>query len=416
MSTTVPDQIPPLEPGRALAFWRRAVMPALLLAPGVAYVAMAWVWPFVTLNPEAAAFSWAKLFSAPALAIMGAVVAFPLLCLWGVAIGQRLGYWTREVLIVVLAVALVLAANVLVKVNRIESPLWLATISRLRASDFLLREPLFLQLELAALDPAAPRTRGLTLVGSSQILHGLDSRALSEALGRPVHRRALAGMFTLEACAASEPLVHPPAETAVFYLSPFDVGARKAVINDWKRMLITPETWQDLVQALGPSLAWDNIRPLAELWWSAHCRLWAIRDAPRQILFHLAGPEPEPETSEAIDTANLSDRHVVDPAWLEASFRALERVLQRMKEAGFRIVVFEGQINPSFRYWATDEFWQETNARIARTVEQAGGRYVPLSEYQPGISSDLWRDNTHVNAEGRRRLTQAIADYLATND
>lgn len=403
---------------QARAWWRRGCWIALGLAPGLALMASAWLWPFITLDGKNAGFAWSELWSPRSLVLMSAVIVIPLSCWAGVVLSQRLSFWHVELMAAALGLLMVLIANLVIMQPRVESALWLATLSRLRPADYLLREPLLMQLELTALERNGPRSPGFTVIGSSQVLHGLDTLELSRLVHRPVHRRALAGMFSLEACAVSDRLMAPRAKTAIFYLSPFDVAARKGILNDWKRMLVTPGSWRELVQVLGPSLGWENARALGELWWAARCRLWSVRDATRQILFHLAGPEAGTTPAVLPDTGGMAkaDKHAIDPVWVEASYRAMERVFKQFSQGGFEIVVFEGQINPAFREWASDEFWATNTDRIRETVRQAGGTYVSLAEYHPDIDASLWRDHTHVNSEGRRRLTQAVGDYFLRRD
>lgn len=327
---------------------------------------------------------------------------------------QARSFWRREALVVLFSLAAIAGMEGLMRHRLVQGRFWVAVLERMDASDWAMREPAQLHYESLHPDEPSAARRGVSVFGSSQSAVNLDRRVLADKLGRPVYRRSLNGMLALEMCSAQYLLAIPRTGTAVFYMSPMDVAGTTSVRVDWMRSLISPRSWKDVVGVLGPDLAWKNRGALAELSVAAHLRLWAFRDGARWLLFHLAGrPPPFPPRHPGEQSASLPPRpFVIDPAYVEASFRGYGLVLDNLKKRGFDIVVLQGEVRPLFRQQIPDEYWVPMEKRIQLFLQERAVRYVPLEEYQPNIEPRDWADNTHMNDSGRRKLTDAVIPIL----
>ena len=417
------EQVPePVDVVAAARFWRRMVPWALLVGLLVACIFRKW-WPWMlSAGKESARPGWGM--GSAGLFLWAGVVAIPLFALAGLWLQKRLGSRQRGVLIFAAAVICVWMAEAALRTRSIQSNFWVAVLSRLDPADWGMREPAMLHYEyLNAAQlydevPSAPEPvripEGLAIFGSSQGAVNFDRELMTRELGHPVIRRSLNGMFAFEMCAAQQLLVVPRVKTAIFYMSPLDMAANVNVRADWMRSVVSPRTWLDLVEVLTPRLAFENRRPLSELALASGLRLWAFRDGARWLLFHLAGRSPDapPRQASMASPVPLVKPLEIKPEYVEASFRGYRHMFARLRELGYDVVVFQGEINPILRRQIDDAYWEPMEKRLRTFYAANGVLHVLLGEYRPQIGDDDWKDNTHLNEKGRQKLTQAVIRYL----
>ncbi len=401
-----------LDAGLTVRYWQRVLSKALLFGP-VGAILLNKVWPWiVSAGKEGVRLGWG--FGLIEMLIWAGSLALPLLAIGGGWIQHRSGPRTCGIWILVATVALVMAADVGLRNRSIQSHFWTAVISRLEAPDWGLREPAMLHYENLKASDGETIPRGVAIFGSSQGAVNFDRDFLARELQRPVIRRALNGMFALEMCAAQPMLAVPRVQTAIFYLSPLDMAANKAVRANWMRSLISPRSWMDMVTVLGPRLGFENIRPLTELAAASVLRLWAFRDGARWILFNMAGRTPDPVPRQPSDKSHspLVQPLEINPEYIEASFRGYRHVFSRLQSMGFDIVVFQGEVNPVLRQQISNNYWMPMETRMRSFFITNGVEYVLCDEYRPDLTPEDWADNTHLNDIGRQKLSQAAVDYL----
>ena len=394
--------------------WRRALVVSIALSPLIALAILRWgVWLVYPGGPVTAA-GISGLAGAKGLMLMGMVISVPLCGLAGIRLQRKLGWWGVEVAVVVLSLIGLLGAECVIRNRRVQGNLWVALLERLGPLDWGLREPAQLHYENLHAPDSREAGKGVSVYGASQAAVNLDRGELAGQLGCPVFGRALNGMFALEMCAAQHLLAVPRVQTAVFYLSPLDLSANYSVRADWMRCMISPPSWLDVIRVLGPGLAWKNRGALAELGVAAHLKLWSFRDGVRWILYNLAGRSPShtPSDPEGARKEEALRPFWVDPAYVEAGFRGYELVMERLKAMGTEVVVFEGEVNPDLRRQIPDSYWVPTEERIETFFHAHQVLHVPLREYEPGVGPEDWADHTHMNNEGRRRLTAAVGAKL----
>lgn len=398
--------------GGSIRFWMRIFWPALIIAPMFAYGVLKWGKVVVGAAPERVVVVPGDMLSLPALVVMFVVIAFPCLGVLGVHCQRRLGFWRTEILVLMVTLSGVLCSEFLVRNVYIQRNFWKAVISRLDPSDWAMREPAFLHFDTLRSPDRKDYQRAISIFGSSPAATNIDRDELARRLDRPVIRRALAGTFALEMCSARHMLSVPVVETALFYMSPLDFAGNTAVRADWMRSKISPQSWRDVVSILGPDLALENKRALAELFLASYSKLWAFRDYFLWLLMHMAGlPLPE-QHKHAVDALPPQQAVVLKEAYIQASKRGYQFFMTGLKDLGFNVIVFEGQINPVLRGQFSDEYWVLTQSYMASFCRSNNFRFVPLSEYKPDVHDANWIDNTHLNSAGCQNVTDAIIHYL----
>jgi hypothetical protein len=258
---------------------------------------------------------------------------------------------------------------------------------------------------------------GTILAGSSQMIYAVDPEFVREKTSRPVYRRALAGMFALEACLAQDYLVVPGAKSVVLLASGLDTGARRSLEANWMRPLATWRGTGDLIACLdaGGRLRWW--RQLTDLAAGSSSELWRERDYVRHLLFNLAGITTGAQPilrgnsdleKQRRDYAELGQHEDL----VEAGMKAYQRVLRRFVAEGYEVIVIEGETNPR----EANEFTRKLDARTRAMVEQLAKElplaYVPRADQQPRVLPGDWLDVLHVNEAGRAKMSQVVSDAL----
>ena len=399
---------------QAQRFWLGLLIISAVIAPLIACSFFRWGGGVVHARGASASVSVREMLGVKAWMVMSAVLVPSLIGLVGTLIQRRLAWWGTEIVVVVLSLVGVLGAEALVRDHRVESGLWVAVLARLSSSDWAMREPAQLRYENLHLPDQAVASTGVSVFGTSQGAVNLDRTELGRALGCPVFRRALNGMFALEMCAARPLLIKPKVQTAVFYLSPLDIAGDDSVRADWMRSMISPRSWLDVVHVLGPSLAWRNRGALAELAVAACLKLWSFRDGVRWVLFNMAGRSPQhtPRSEVGQKEAAAVRPFTADPAYVDAGFRGYGLVMDTLTGMGIDVVVFQGEVSPSLQQRIPDAYWLSTEARIEEFLRERDVCHISLEEFDPGIGPDDWADNTHMNETGRRKLTDSVVAKL----
>lgn len=374
------------------------------------------LWSAVTLDRSLLPVSWSGWITVKGLLFGVATGVIPLIWWWGTRIERKWGFWLRRLCIAPVGVLLLfLIAELGLRSPYGQTLLWQAV--RVRAGEsYFARELALFRLYDAEVRRSPPERAGLVIAGNSQMLHALDATALSERIERPVHRRAVAGMFPLELAASWGFLSFDPRNELLLMFSGFDLGARDRIYDDAVRPLATPEGAGLLFKAADPPFVLKYWRFFADLCLAACIEGWRSRDYLRWVLQHPLGfrsvdsskGRREQEAQLAGYLALGSNRELV-----LYSRRLMELVFERAGKALRRVIVIEGQLNPAY----SDKGAAELHAlarSIAVDAERKGWiHYVPIDVQQPRLEPEDWLDMAHVNASGREKYTALFARSLA---
>jgi hypothetical protein len=298
---------------------------------------------------------------------------------------------------------------------RVQSPFWLAVRARTGPEDYFMRELSYIRLETA--DKALAETsHAVVLLGSSQVLNGIDAHRLSDMIA-PVKlkRRAMYGMTPLKALGAQYYLSIMPSNTVVWYLSEFDFTNQDPLPADWLRPLIRINGLQALVKCYTGRQHIQYWRQWVDMGMSAMFEAWRCRDYARHILMHMTG----------VDAALAGDYSAADKTALQnmASAYDVLKVMPTEQEAfallmeyirgrDAKTVIFEGRLHP-------DMYTSQRNAvntHISHWMQAKSMEwnfvFVPLEKQPFRFPKNAWKDMTHLNARGRETFTAFVGEYL----
>lgn len=373
------------------------------------------LWRVILLDRAFAPHQLADWLNPKGVAIGLALAALPLLWRFGIGLEQRFPSKLRRWPVApLLALAGLLLGEGLFRTGLAQSIFWQSVRAR-AGNQHLARELSLLRMEAAALG-SHPRP-GLVVLGSSQLVYGIDVPELAAQTGQPVYRRAVAGLFPTELVASQGWSDFHPDNRLVLMLSGFDLGARRDLNPDAIRPLATPPGMRNLIAAADGRFLLRHWRSLVDLCVAARCDLWRSRDYARFLLEHpfaaaviMAGPGDDEALAEQKKAyGQLGDnRQMV--AWCQ---RALARFFAEMSRNCREIVVFEGRVSPAYPSADLEALSRETRDFLLRQQQEGFIRYVPIEEQAVDLPEALWRDKTHVTAIGREKLTALFGRVLS---
>ena len=315
-------------------------------------------------------------------------------------------------LVPIATVAVILAAECGLRVPLLQTPLWLAARSRLDAGQYFMGEVCYVRLEEAA--GRGTRAPAVVLMGSSQLLNGVDEHLLAELVHPvPVIRRAMFGMTPIKALAMRAYVPFLPGDTCVQYLSEFDFTNQDEFPYAWFRPYASWQTLPDVLRCVSPSVKLKHWRHVVDYAAAATTEWWRMRDFLRQILFHFwrAGEAMAGEV-EPTDTAAAEEEARSPLRFAGAEWKAFQAFARNLASSQVNLLVFEGDVNPSiystFRLQAKENMRRE----LAALSSVEGYRYVSKEEQGLALGAGHWRDMTHLNPDGREILTRRIAQEL----
>lgn len=347
---------------------------------------------------------WHQAFTlrAVALAVAGLAVAG----IWRLGIGRKWPGWG----VWVLAVAGFAGVETAVRMPTAQTAFWLAVRARMDADgpDFM-SEVCYIRLE-----EATGRTAGrgaVILSGTSQMLCGVDALELGRRLAPvPVIRREVSGMVPQNMLAAWAWIPFRPGDSSVQIRSEMDFTNQAEFRSPWYRPFLTWGTLPWLLRNAGRAVCARHWKELPDCALAASLEGWRMRDGWREIAKNpwrrakgMAESAPAPEDVVA-STALLE--------WNEWEWRAFVSEAERLKDDGVELWVVEGDVNPVLHDERRGMMRREFERRMAEGAAEGLWRYVGEAELDAGIGAEDWADMTHVNGDGREKLTRSMGRVL----
>ena len=300
----------------------------------------------------------------------------------------------------------------LLRSDTFQVPMWLAARARLAPDQHFMREVCYVRLEEAAgRDSASP---GVILVGSSQVLCGVDDHLLREMLQPiPVIRRAVFGTTPLKALAMMAYVPYVPGDICVQYLSELDFTNQEEFPHSWFRPFASWQTWSDVVRCISPRARFGYWRRAVDYLLAATFESWRDRDFIRQIAIHFwksgnTGDAPSGKE----DLPAMFEQARSHLTLMPTEWKAFHAYAERLEEMGVRMLVFEGDVNPRLHSEHRLRMKQKVREDVSSFATGPARRYVSLEEQGLGLSADDWADFGHLNATGREKLTRRMAREL----
>lgn len=390
-----------------LAFLRNGwwLFPVLGAVCSLAVGGPFWQW-VAGANP----FLWPAPAGAAGRALAFAAAAALLPAAWWLGLKTR----PPKYLAAALALAAVFAGECLLRLPRVQTPFWLAARERLAAGQYFMSEVCYVRLEEAAGRAAEPPA--VVLVGSSQMLNGVDENLLRELLApTPVIRRSMYGLTPLKALAMLSYVPFRSGDVCVQYLSEFDFTNQEEFPHAWFRPYASWKTLPDVVRCLAVPVRLRRWRELTDSALAATFEGWRIRDFARHVCFHFwragaaaGGPEDPPDPAAAAAQARGPLR------FSAAEQRAFAAFTRRLEARQVALTVFEGDVNPAILSPVRLQAKKEVRRKLAGFDGMPNYRYVPVADQGLPPGPGIWRDMTHLNAAGRDLLTRRIAQEIRT--
>ena len=264
-----------------------------------------------------------SLFGPRAWLLAGIGLALP--GIW--AMGQRLTLPRGAALLA--ALLAVAGADAGLGSRRVQIPFWLAARARLSPGQHFMRETCYVRIEEAA--GRVDERPGIALVGSSQVLHGMDEQLLRKLIWPvPVIRRAVFGTSPLKALAMMDYVPYRRGDVCAQYLSEFDFTGQEPFPYSWFRPFASWETLPDVLSSVGAETRMREWRGVADYAMAASFETWRSRDFLRQILFHFWSPEPEAigEQEKAMAKGNAWAESA--PRFMPGEERAFRKYVSRL--------------------------------------------------------------------------------------
>ena len=313
------------------------------------------------------------------------------------------------------ALGLFLAMDLLLRTSFLQVPLWLAARTRLDSGQYFMREVCHVRLEENA-GRQEPRP-AVVLVGSSQVLNGVDTDLLRELLAPvPVIRRAMFGMTPLKALAMSSHMPFRAGDHCVLYLSEFDFTNQDEFPFAWFRPYASWRTLPGVLQSMSRRTKTWHWRRVTDYMLAATVQSWQVRDFLQQVAVHFWAPASQATRSGNDDVKTV----LVTSARAElkhapAEQRAFLRFAKRLAAHDVDMVIFEGDVNPAI--YSPSRLAAKSQVRdfLVELTADSGQRYVSREEQGLAFTAEDWSDMSHLNSVGREKLTRRMAEVLSEN-
>lgn len=357
---------------------------------------------------------WERLFSLRAAGLALAFLAVP--GVWRLALRWKV----PRGLALFAALLLAWGLDAGLQTRFVQIPFWLAARPRLDSTQYFMREVCYVRLEETT--GRADSSPAVIVMGSSQVLHGVDEQLLRELLRpRPVIRRAMFGMTPLNALAFLAYVSLRPGDTCLMYRSEFDFTNQTDYPFAWFRPYGSWRTLPEVWACISPAVRWNHWRELVDTAMAATLESWRMRDFSREIAFHFWGRTPDDRRQEASrEPAAAADgakpEHTDALVFSPAQQRAFVRTVELLDEAGVQLVLFEGDVHPAL--YSENRFQAREKVRqwMQELAQSHAFSYLPLAEQGLDLGPEHWLDTSHLNDAGSERLTRRMARELQAAD
>ncbi|MDR0993508.1 MAG: hypothetical protein LBN38_02925 [Verrucomicrobiota bacterium] len=376
-------------------------------ALGLALLCLGGFWEWVAATPR---WAWKKpgLFDRRLLLFLLPGILLPVVWAWS----RRKP--VRGAVVWMGAVAGILFLDAAVRHPVVQIPFWLAARARLEADQTFMREVCYIRLEESR--SHRPEAPAVLVVGSSQVLNGVDEQQLRQLLApTPILRRAMFGMTPLKALAMLPYMPFQAGDTCITYLSEFDFTNQERFPASWFRPYASWKTLPQVVRCIG-SAAWGRDGgQLVDYAMAATWESWRMRDFARQLVFHFWGRPADHGKGETGALSSIRDALAAQQAELTfspAEQKAFKRFARHLQQGDVRLVVFEGDVNPLLYSPSHESAKAITRHWLVTFGPAPEYEYVSLAEQNLALGPEAWKDMTHLNEQGRAVLTQRMAQWL----
>ncbi len=253
----------------------------------------------------------------------------------------------------------------------------------------------------------------VTFAGSSQLVFGIDYDVVRSALpDAEVRRRAIAGMFPMRIYSVWPLLDVGKGDTLVLYLSDFDMMWPEGVVGNWHRSMATWRGSMNLCSTLSGKQIVEDWRDVTDVFAASTSSLWSQRDNVRELCFGYFARWGNTDRLAAQPPTVLDESPAASARYYDAHKLALTRMLELASEAGARVIIIEGRVNPA--YESEKDVARRTMVAedLSRISSDKGAEFIARSEQDWEDPLNDWADSVHLNERGKERLSRFVAGLL----
>lgn len=367
-----------------------------------------WAW----VDGDIPGLDWHRAFTlrAAVMAFAGLAVA----CVWWVLRRREWPGWA----VWVLAAAGFAGVETAVRRPAVQTAFWLATEARIpaQANMSFMHDVCHVRLDEAARED--DRRPAIVLVGSSQVVQGVDEALLARLLpDRAIVKRAVSSLRPLQALVAEKYIPVREGDVVVHYLSEFDFTNQEEFPFAWFRPFAGWGSLGDVLEAVGWRSVAKEWHGAVDYALAATLETWRGRDWMRTAYLRFWGLPPQdkvfdariPVQSGGSWFARESDKNTsLVPSFPQK--RAFERWMARIAAKGAAVAIFEGRVNPAWQAAERQALHGETEEWLA--AFEGEGMPVAYFHQEDPFPSECWSDMTHLNAAGMKKLTETMGQKL----
>ncbi len=285
-----------------------------------------------------------------------------------------------------------------------------------------------MEQRLAHSKVASPEGR-IALIGSSQINLGIDEKQLASSLGDvEVSKFCMPGMVPMQYQALASGIIQQRPTVAVCWLSEFDFFRERELPSGRLRWCMNGRNLSQLLSVLRRDQWWTYRADLADLSVASVCPVWQQRELFQMLAFRFwwrfdaeqvqaSKEELQVGAAMAGTEAGIQNaaKNIVRTPLLDASFAAFNDFQSRLKQAGVKLYVIEGESHPDAMAVYSADFRIETRLRLQKLA--AGGEFVYVpAEKRIAFEKSDWMDAVHLNDVGRQKLTRFVVELLSLSN
>ena len=265
------------------------------------------------------------------------------------------------------------------------------------------------------------------LIGSSQVMLGIDADQLAEDTGGETHSCCMPGMVPMQYAAVSQPMANKKLTHVVCWLSEFDFYREKTLPTNRLRWCSSAHNMAQLLDTLDWNLCFKNRGELADLAFAATCPLWQQRSVIQMGAFRFWWRFDNVESSEKTKDADEQKiggklvakeqgvanarKNIQRTPLLLANVASFQQFANAIVASGAKLIVIEGESHPDTMNAYPHEFRSETRQMLMEKSVEIGFEYFE-SEQRPQFELSDWRDAVHLNERGRAKLTEFVATLI----
>lgn len=375
-----------------------------------------YAWPMIGLDPAMP--PSLSLRSMIVFATVGLCAGLGLAALWAWSVRSGEGCCTSWRWSVVLALILIIVADIVARNPVVQDALWGAVQVRcVQDDDYFMRTVAMFRRTTLHTARADPRPT-VKLVGSSQLLWGVDVTKLQAAIPfARIERYAIASLFPVRILQAQAYLNLKSNDLVVVYWSELDMATvRDLDVAKW-RPVANVAGFKATFALFPGGILLREWRSMVDYVVATQSALWRDREAMGMLALRPLGVRTEVETELTTNVLfRVGDgfrKALQDDETIRRGLAASERLVADWTARGVRVMILEGHVSSYMDQPETQNVRQRVRDRLRElSAVHPEAMYISAEQQAWVPATTNWRDTTHLNKIGREKFTEYLASEL----